>query len=130
MPFPPHTALVEFSTSHLMCLQSQILFLKESGATVELFLSTHARERASFLTGADRIHYLNVQNGLKGRWRTVVALRRALGDLGVEAVVFNTAEGNHVRDFLLIAPRGLLYAGFLHHTNKMGRSFTQRLIST
>jgi hypothetical protein len=129
MPSPPHTALVEFSTSHLMCLQSQIRFLKECGATVELFLSTHARERASFLTGADRIHYLDVQNGLKGRWRTVIALRRALGDLGVEVVVFNTAEGNHVRDFTLIAPGGLLYAGFLHHTNKLGRSFTQRLIS-
>jgi hypothetical protein len=129
MPFPPHTALVEFSTSHLICLQSQIRFLKEAGATVELFLSTQARERASSLTGADRVHYLDVQNGLKGRWRTVIALRRALRDLGVEAVVFNTAEGNHVRDFSLIAPGGILYAGFLHHANKMGRSFTQRLIS-
>jgi hypothetical protein len=129
MPLPLHTALVEFSTSHLMCLQSQIRFLKEAGAAVELFLSTRARERASFLTGADRIHYLDVENGLRGRWRTVTTLRRALVDLGVGAVVFNTAEGNHVRDFSLIAPGGLLYAGFLHHTNKMGRSFTQRLIS-
>lgn len=129
MPHPPHTALVEFSTSHLICLQSQIRFLTEAGATVELFLSTHARERATFLTGADRTHYLDVQYGLQGRWRTVIALRRALGELGVDAVVFNTAEGNHVRDFSLIAPPGVLYAGFLHHTNKMGGSFTQRLIS-
>jgi hypothetical protein len=129
MPHPPHTALVEFSTSHLICLQSQIRFLTEAGATVELILATQARERAMFLTGAHRTHYLDVQYGLKGRWRTVIALRRALGELGVDAVVFNTAEGNHVRDFSLIAPGGLLYAGFLHHTNKMRRSFTQRLIS-
>ena len=129
MPLPPHTALVELSTSHLVCLQSQILFLKQAGAPVDLFLSSRARGRSAFLNGADRIHFLDVDNGIGGRWRVARALRRAFLDLGVEAAVFNTAEGNHVRDFCLIAPPGIRYAGLLHHTNKLGRSFTQRVIS-
>jgi len=129
MSFPSHTALVEFSTSHLECLQAQITFLKQVGGAVDVFLPTEARERASFLTGADSIRYFDVQYGLRGRWRTVMALRRALVGLAVQAVVFNTAEGNHVRDFCLVAPRGMTYAGILHHVDKITRSFTQKLIS-
>ncbi len=129
MPSPPHTALVEFSTSHLMCLRSQIRFLKESRRNCRT-LPLHARTGTRVVpdrSGPDPLPRCaeRLEGPLADRDRTSPGAGRP----GGRSVVFNTAEGNHVRDFSLIAPGGLLYAGFLHHTNKLGRSFTQRLIS-
>ena len=126
---PSATALVELSTAHLELMYSQVLFLNRAGVEVHVILPDTMRELSTHLGDLASMHFIRVPGGNRGRWVAAANLRHCLLDLRVRNVVFNTAEGNYVRDFLSYAPLGITYNGILHHADKLRYSFTQFLIS-
>jgi hypothetical protein len=129
MPVPSPVAIVEFSHSHLDCARAQVLFLKRAGIPVHLVLPASSAGQISHHEPPDHLYLLPTAPGFRGHWTKVLALREYVRSQGIRTVVFNTAEGNDVRDYCLIASADVLHAGTLHHTNKLRGSFTQRLIS-
>ena len=128
MPKRTPTALIEFSVSHLECLHSQILFLKSAGAEIHLVLPDRLRAYAGNLDKSVFVYFLSEGDGCAVHWLMLLQLRRYLVKHNVKTVVFNTGEGNAVRNFSVIAPRWINYAGILHHAEKLRNSFTQFVI--
>lgn len=122
-------ALVEFSTGHAECLYSQILFLERAGYGVHVIVPEALRCQLPFLDRVKQVVGIEPGNDFRSHWRCVFHVVRYLQAHGIRRVVFNTAEGNHVRDFCLIAPAGMALSGNLHHVEKLNDSFTQWLIS-
>lgn len=127
---PETIAIVELGNSHDECIYSQILFLKRAGYTVHLVLSEGLKTQTDNFPEADAVRYFSLpQKGIKG-WKELIKVKRYLKQQGVTCVVFNTATGNTIRNFIILnltAP--LFFAGTVHHTGKLNSSFTQRLIS-
>ncbi len=126
---PTTAALIEFSHSHYECLYSQLQFLSKSGYAVHVIVPNEARDEAKGLEGAAAIEYIDIGTGTRGRWNCISSVKRYLQRHDIRAVLLNTAEGNYVRDFCLIVPRSVRCAGTIHHTNKLHKSFTQKVIS-
>ncbi|MDP1675346.1 MAG: hypothetical protein Q8L88_00660 [Bacteroidota bacterium] len=122
-------ALIEFSSSHSECLYTQLLFLKNAGYTVHLIIPEDLRAEVDGFNNVDSIKYIDPGHGFRGRWSCVFDVRNYLVSNGIRKVLFNTAEGNHVRDFCISAPFQIEFGGTIHHVNKLYKSFTQKLIS-
>lgn len=122
-------ALIEFSPSHSECLYAQLLFLNKAGYTIHLIIPHGLRNEVETFGTVEHLFYIDPGRDFQGRWKSVFAVRQYLMENKITTAVFNTAEGNHVRDFCLTAPFGLNLAGTIHHTYKWRKSFTQKIIS-
>lgn len=130
MPAKP-IAIVEVGNSHDECLYSQVLFLKEAGYSVHLLLSDGLKKQEDNFPGASSTAYfLLPQKGLKG-WKELINMKRYLKQHGITKVIFNTASGKIIRNFILlnIFNRRTTFAGTIHHTGKLIKSSTQKFIS-
>jgi len=122
-------ALVELGDSHVVCIYPQILFLHQAGYTIHLLTSERLRKQVERFDMVNSFAFFHPGDDFRTHWNCVLDVRKYLVAHRIRTVLFNTAEGNHVRDLCLVAPLGLRFVGILHHTYKLGRSFTQWLIS-
>jgi len=122
-------ALIELGDSHVDCIYSQLLFLREGGYTTHLICSERLRDRVRSFDNVHRLVSLDHGDDVKGHWRCILRIRRYLKDNDIRMVIFNTGGGSHTRDLCLVAPRGTRLVGIIHHIHKLRGSFTQFLIS-
>ncbi|MCX6996379.1 MAG: hypothetical protein NTV49_04680 [Kiritimatiellaeota bacterium] len=120
-------ALIEIGNSHDICLYAQIRFLKSVPHThVTLICSEGLKEIVNDYDLVDHKHF--VKNRLK--LSDLCKLRRYLLTEQFTKVIFNTAEGNYVKHLLLLPfPPCMEFIGVLHDSHKLGKSFSQTLIS-
>jgi len=127
----PHIALVEIGGSHDECLMTQILALKDAGAEISLVCNESIWVRNHEIQKLVDHHYtVNMQGG---SWSKFMAVRYFAGCLrksNVDKVVFNTAQGGHIRNAVFFSLFSRMeFIGIIHTIRKFQGSFTQRIIN-
>lgn len=124
-------ALVEIAGSHDECLFTQIVALKERNCYVVLVCTKEIRTRnPHFEEWVDHYIELEFDKSTFGNLFLAGRMMRLIRQTGASTVVFNTAQGGHVRNAcLLTITRRTNYIGIVHTTRKFEGSFTQKLIN-
>ena len=120
--------LFEFSKSHSEFLYSQVLFLTAHGYDVHLWISQDSHFNLPDSVKLADLHKFSA--GKNGSLSMFSKLREYIGCHGIQKMIINTAHGKLVRNlalFFLFHPVEMI--GVLHFGEKIGRSFTQCLIS-
>lgn len=136
---PKRIALIEFAASHDECLLTQIHALKSQNCWVLLVTNEIVRERnAPLETLVDEWIFVDhrpkhKRKGLRGAAigdaLIIRRLMRTLKKKHIDKVVFNTAQGGHVRNACLFSLfRKMEFIGVIHTIRKFKGSFTQRVI--
>jgi glycosyltransferase involved in cell wall biosynthesis len=124
------TAIIEIGGSHDECLYSQLLFLKKAHHDVDLYCSQNLYEQVKKFDIADNIFFLDIQKGFLNKLKNNIFLWKKIRIEAYEKVIFNTAQGNSLRDLMLFPfSKKVEFIGLIHNANKLLNSFSQKLIS-
>ncbi|ASS50607.1 MAG: hypothetical protein A3D31_13670 [Candidatus Fluviicola riflensis] len=122
-------ALVEFGGSHDECILTQLEALQTANASVILVTNLQLYDRNPQWHELIKAVYFIEPTGkaLKdlGLMRRLV---KYLEQNGVSKVVFNTAQGGHVRNLSFLLPKSIRAYGIIHTIRKFQGSFTQKII--
>jgi hypothetical protein len=122
-------AIVEWGGSHDECLLSQFVALKNAGCETWFVSTPELWVRNSQLQGVvDHFYSLEFTKKAFKDFLVVRRLTKWFIEQGIEKVVFNTAQGAHVRNACFLASSKVEFIGVVHTLNKFTKSFTQRLI--
>ncbi|MDG1333861.1 MAG: hypothetical protein P8P74_16100 [Crocinitomicaceae bacterium] len=134
--FPERVAIIEFDSSHDECLLTQINALKKQGCWILLVTNEIVRERNSHLIDlVDEWSNIDPKgkhlNGAAiGDAMIIRRLMRFLKKQTIDTVIFNTAQGGHVRNACLFSLfRKQEFVGIIHTIRKFQGSFTQGIIN-
>lgn len=122
-------ALVEMGGSHDECLYAQILYLKSAGHHVTLICNFSLKANIDYFDGLDEVHFIELRSGLK-QWIDLRIIRKILVRGKFDRIVFNTAQGNVLKNlFLLPKPKGARRFGVIHNLRKLEKSHSQKVIT-
>ena len=122
-------ALVEMGGSHDECLYAQIRYLKADGHHVTLICNSSLKSNVEYFDGLDAVHYIELRSGLK-QWIDLRIIRRILKNGQFDRVVFNTAQGNVLKNlFLLPKLKKAKLFGVIHNLRKLKNSHSQKVIT-
>lgn len=122
-------ALVEMGGSHDECLYAQVRYLKSAGHRVELICNHSLKSNVDYFDGLDRVHFIELRTGLT-QWVDLWRIRKLLVKGKFDRIVFNTAQGNVLKNlFLLPLPKKSLRFGVIHNLRKLGKSHSQKVIT-
>lgn len=124
-------ALLELGGSHDECLYTQLVALKKENRDVILVTDQDVCDRnPHFEPLVDEIKIMDSYLLKKRRFGELRRLLNFFEGRGVTQVVFNTAQGDVVRDLCLLALfSSIEFIGIIHTTRKFKGSFTQRIIN-
>ena len=129
MTAPVHIALVEIAGSHDECLYTQVRALTDSNCRLFWVTSTAMKERNPHLVPYfTDIFLVDTVSKPLADLRKMKGIVRYLQVKKVEKVVFNTAQGGHVRNLALLMPKHIVCYGLIHTLRKFQDSFTQKVI--
>lgn len=122
-------ALIEFGGSHDECLLTQAVAIHSAGWEIILVVNQAISDRNPQLVGLCRsVHFVEPTGKAFGDLRLMHSLVKTLKKEGVSKVVFNTAQGGHVRNLALLMPKSIVCYGIIHTIRKFQGSFTQQVI--
>lgn len=122
-------ALVEMGGSHDECLYAQVRYLKSAGHHVELICNSSLKSNVDYFDGLDRVHFIELRSGLK-QWIDLRIIRKILVKGKFDRIVFNTAQGNVLKNlFLLPKPKNAKRFGVIHNLRKLENSHSQKVIT-
>ena len=134
--FPERVAIIEFDSSHDECLLTQINALKNHGCWVMLITNPIIKSRNKHLEElVDEWSFIDptgvgFTGAPLGDAIIVRRLMRFLKKQKIDKVVFNTAQGGHVRNACLFSLfRKIEFIGVIHTIRKFQGSFTQKIIN-
>ncbi len=122
-------ALVEFGGSHDECMHTQIQALKTRGCEIFVVTTQEVLDRNPYWK--DWVHEIKIiafSRKKRADFALMMHLNRFFVENSISKVVLNTAQGGHVRNLSLFAPRKLEFFGLIHTIRKFQGSFTQKLI--
>ncbi|MCE3295083.1 MAG: hypothetical protein K0R65_797 [Crocinitomicaceae bacterium] len=122
-------ALVEFGGSHDECMHTQIHALKNKGCEIFVVTTSEVLDRNPFWK--DWVHEIKLiafSRKKRADFALMMSLNRYFTENSISRVVLNTAQGGHVRNLCLFAPRKVEFFGIIHTIRKFQGSFTQKLI--
>jgi hypothetical protein len=123
-------ALIEISTAHDECLYSQLSFLKDSGYEVDLICSSVLRNKIPVIASGFTSTFFSFGKNVISDIRNLLSLRKFLIRKKINKVIFNSADGIRIRNFLLLSfPKEIEFAGILHDSEKVIRSGNQKFIN-
>lgn len=123
-------ALVEIAGSHDECLMTQMLALRSVSAHVTWITGSAMYARCAHLHSLiDDVHIVDVEGKAWGDFRKVKRIVAFLTENQISKVVFNTAQGGHVRNLAMLMPKNIRCYGIIHTLRKFQDSFTQKIIS-
>lgn len=122
-------ALVEMGGSHDECLYAQVRYLKADGHHVTLICNSSLQSNVEYFDGLDDVHYIELRSGLK-QWVDLRIIRGILKKGQFDRVVFNTAQGNVLKNLFLLPKlkKSKLY-GVIHNLRKLQNSHSQKVIT-
>ncbi len=122
-------AILEIGGSHDECLLSQFFAFKETGFETYFISSKVLWDRNMQLQNVvDHFIPLEMEKRAVKDFLKVKNLNRFFVKENISIVVFNTAQGAHVRNFCLTASKKVEFVGIIHTINKFKNSFTQKII--
>ena len=122
-------AIIEAGGSHDEVIRSQLLFLEDENIEIHLIIRRLHFEKTGPYNTVHSTLILEKEEKLSDRVKNLRLILRYLADHSIYNVVINTAQGAFTRDLTLMAPRDLRFTGISHNPQKLGHSFTQKLIS-
>lgn len=122
-------AVVELGGSHDECLLSQFFALKSRGCYVLFVTTQEVYERnSSFHAYIDELKIIEFTQKALADFLKMRALNAFFWKKGFSKVILNTAQGAHIRNLCLTAPKNIEFIGIIHTLKKFEGSFTQKLI--
>ncbi len=122
-------ALVEMGGSHDECLYAQIRYLKAEGHFVSLICNSSLKSNVDYFDGLDEIRFIELRPGLK-QWIDLWIIRKILIRGKFDCIIFNTAQGNVLKNLLLLPkPKNAERFGVLHNLRKLQNSHSQKVIT-
>lgn len=121
-------ALVEIGGSHDECMFSQINALQSVDAKIFLVCDSKVHERLSKLYSFEDILIVDTTMSALGDLKKMRLIARFLKDNLVEKVVFNTAQGGHIRNMRFLISKKIICYGIVHTIKKFNESNTQKII--
>jgi hypothetical protein len=122
-------AILEIGGSHDECLLSQFSALKAAGVETYFISSYDLWHRNSQLRGVvDHFIPFEMEKKNLNDFLKIQKLNRFFVSENITVVIFNTAQGAHVRNFCLTASKKVEFVGIIHTINKFKKSFTQKII--
>lgn len=123
-------ALIEFGGSHEECLLTQILALKTTSTRLYWVTTSEMANRNPHLVECfEEVFLVTFNKKSVHDFKQIVAVKRFLKQHSISHLVFNTAQGAHVRNLCLILPRNIKIVGIIHTIRKFQGSFTQKIIN-
>lgn len=123
--------LIEIGGSHAECLLSQMHAIKTKGHEIVLICTDNIKvQNPIFDKYVDKFYIVDLSGDRKKKKNEIKNIWRQLKASNVKKVIFNTAQGNHVRNLCLYALFNKIeFIGIIHTTLKFKGSFTQRIIN-
>lgn len=122
-------ALVEMGGSHDECLYAQIRYLKADGHEVTLVCNSSLKSNVEYFDGLNKVHYIELRSGLK-QWIDLRIIRKILKNGKFDRIVFNTAQGNVLKNFFLLPKlKNVQLYGVIHNLRKLQGSHSQKVIT-
>ena len=122
-------AIVEFAASHDECLMAQFVALKQNGCYVIFVSIQEVYDRNLFLHPyIDEFKKVQFSGKAIKDFSLMRQLNAYFKSNGISKVILNTAQGAHVRNLCLTAPKSIEFIGIVHTLKKFQGSFTQKLI--
>lgn len=122
-------ALVEIGGSHDECLLTQINALKSVDAQIFLICDKTVKQRLAYLSDTFTGTYeVNTTGAALGDFLLMRRMMKFLKANRIEKVVFNTAQGGHVRNLRFLMPKSITCYGVVHTIRKFNQSKTQQVI--
>jgi hypothetical protein len=123
-------ALVELGGSHDECLLTQMQALREIDVHTTLIVNEVIWKRnPHFAPLVDEVFFVEPEGRAIGDVLTMRKLVRYLRKKEIGKVVFNTAQGGHVRNIAVLMPRNIQCYGIIHTIRKFHGSATQSIIN-
>jgi hypothetical protein len=127
---PKTIALVEIGGSHDECMHTQIEALKLASCRIVVVTTSAVLERnPHWKKEADFIELISFTGNKWLDFQRMRQLNQFFKNQRISAVVLNTAQGGHIRNLCLTAPKSIPFYGIIHTIRKFEGSFTQQLIS-
>jgi hypothetical protein len=122
--------IVEFGGSHDECLMAQFIALKEKGCHIT-FVSTQEMFKRNEFSHCyiDEFKMIQFSGKALKDFSMIRNLNNYFKTNGCTKVILNTAQGAHVRNLCLTAPKNIEFIGIVHTLKKFKGSFTQKLIN-
>ena len=122
-------AIVEFAASHDECLMAQFAALKQKGCYVIFVSIQEVYDRNLFLHPyIDEFKKIQFSGKAIKDFSLMRQLNAYFKSNDISKVILNTAQGAHVRNLCLTAPKSIEFVGIVHTLKKFQGSFTQKLI--
>lgn len=123
-------ALVEFGGSHDECMLTQLEALRTVNAPVILITNEQLYHRnPQWHTMIKDVYFIEPTGKALKDVQLMRGLVGYLKQNNVSKVVFNTAQGGHVRNLSFLLPNSIQAYGIIHTIRKFQGSFTQKIIN-
>ncbi len=122
-------AIIETGGSHDEVILPQLMFLQDESLEIHLIMRRKHYERTGPFDKAIRCFLLEKENNIADRLKNLHTITRYLSDFRISDVIINTAQGAFIRDLSFLLSRDLNITGIAHNPQKLGRSFSQKLIT-
>jgi len=124
-------ALIEIGGSHGECLLTQIHAIKKDGKKVLLICTDSIINRSPALKKySNEVFIVDLTVSTINKWRVIYNIWNKLRTTQPVNVVFNTAQGNHVRALCIYGLfSNIKFTGIVHTTRMFKDSTTQKIIN-
>jgi hypothetical protein len=122
-------ALIEIGGSHEECMLTQMIALKSINASITLICTPEIKARnPHFEKYVDAILVVDFTQKAWPDFKLILGINHFLKNNGFQKAVLNTAQGGHIRNLCLTAPKSVEFIGIIHTIRKFQGSFTQKII--
>lgn len=122
-------ALVEIGGSHDECLYTQFLALASIEADITFVTTKEVYDRNPHLHPLiNQVYFLKTTGKSIADFKLMKGLVGYFKEHQIQKVVFNTAQGGHIRNISLMLPKSIQAYGIIHTIRKFQGSFTQKII--
>lgn len=122
-------ALIEIGGSHEECMLTQMIALKSINASITLICTPEIKARnPHFEKYVDAILVVDFTQKAWPDFKLILGINHFLKSNGFQKAVLNTAQGGHIRNLCLTAPKSVEFIGIIHTIRKFQGSFTQKII--
>lgn len=125
-----HIALVEFCGSHDECLYTQMLAISSGNHKITWITNRVLYDRNPHLHPfCESVYFVEPQGKAWEDFQLMRKLVRYLKAKKITKMLFNTAQGGHIRNLALLIPNTITCYGIIHTLRKFEGSITQKIIT-
>jgi serine/threonine protein kinase len=122
-------ALIELGGSHEECMLTQMIALKSINASITLICTPEIKARnPHFEKYVDAILVVDFTKKAWADFKLILGINHFLKSNDFQKAILNTAQGGHIRNLCLTAPKSVEFIGIIHTIRKFQGSFTQKII--